>query len=88
MNGLKKLNKDSSTESTTRLKHTITSVNGISETKDIREFVDKYLLATDARALRKYMTSLTPDVDLRHYPEGVSEGVDLPIGIGFFWPDI
>jgi len=88
MKGLKKLNKDSSTETTTRLKHTLTSVNGLVEKKDIREFVDKYLLAADARALRKFMVTITPDVDLVFYPDGVSGGVDLPIGIGFFWPDV
>ena len=87
INGLKKMNKESSTEVTTRLKHTITSVNGLSETKDIREFVDKFLLASDARALRNYITSISPDVELKFYPTDVSEGVDLPIGIGFFWPD-
>ena len=88
MKGLKKLNKDSSTETTTRLKHTLTSINGLVEKKDIREFVDKYLLASDARALRKFMVSVSPDVDLVFYPDDVSEGVDLPIGIGFFWPDV
>ena len=87
MKGLKKLNKDSSTETTTRLKHTLTSINGLVEKKDIREFVDKYLLASDARALRKFMVSVSPDVDLIFYPDDVSGGVDLPIGIGFFWPD-
>lgn len=88
MEGLKKLNKDSSTAVTTRLKYTITSVNGKTEKKDIREFVDKYLLAADARALRLHMLSVTPDVDMKFYPDDVSGGVDLPIGIGFFWPDI
>ena len=88
MKGLKKLNKDSSTETTTRLKHTITSINGLVEKKDIREFVDKYLLAADARALRKFMISVSPDVNLIFYPDDVSGGVDLPIGIGFFWPDV
>lgn len=85
--GLEKMNKESSTQVTTRLKHTITSINGISESKDIREFVDKFLLASDARALRNFITSISPDVELKFYPDGVSEGVDLPIGIGFFWPD-
>ena len=88
MKGLKKLNKDSSTETTTRLKHTLTSVNGLAEKKDIREFVDKYLLAADARALRKFMLLVSPDVNLVFYPDDVSGGVDLPIGIGFFWPDV
>ena len=85
---LKKLNKESSTEVTTRLKYAITSVNGLTESKDIREFVDKYLLASDARALRKQITKVSPDIDLVFYAEGVSGGVPLPIGVGFFWPDL
>ena len=88
MKGLKKLNKDSSTAVTTRLKHTLTSVNDLTEKKDIRQFVEKYLLAADARALRLHMISVTPDVNMKFYPDGVSGGVDLPIGIGFFWPDV
>jgi len=86
--GLKKLNKDSSAEVTTRLKYAITSVNELTESKDIREFVDKYLLASDARALRKHISKVSPDIDLVFYAEGVSGGVPLPIGVGFFWPDL
>jgi len=85
--GLQKLNKDNITTSTTRLKHIITSVNGSTENKDIREFVDNYLLAKDARAIREEYKKVNPDVDLTVYPEGFEEGVDLPITVGFFWPD-
>lgn len=85
--GLKKLNKDNVTSSTSRLKHLITSVNGSTEQKDIREFVDNYLLAKDARALREEYTRINPDIDLTIYPEGIEEGVDLPITLNFFWPD-
>jgi hypothetical protein len=85
--GLKKLNKDNLTTSTSRLKHIITSVNGSTEQKDIREFVDNYLLAKDARALREEYTRVNPDVDLTVYPDGIEEGVDLPITLNFFWPD-
>lgn len=88
INGLKKINKESSTEVTTRLKHTITSVDGITEKKDIRDFVDNYLLAADARALRNEINNISPDVDMKFYPDGVEEGVDLPITIGFFWPEL
>ena len=88
INGLKKINKESSTEVTTRLKHTITSVDGITEKKDIRDFVDNYLLAADARALRNEINKISPDVDMKFYPDGVEEGVDLPITIGFFWPEL
>ena len=85
--GLKKLNKDSSTEVTTRLKYMLTSVNGLTEKKDVREFVDNYLLARDARELRKYYSTLSPDVELKFTPNDGEEEVDLPIGLTFFWPD-
>ena len=88
--GLKKIDKNSSAEITTRMKHIITSVNGLSEQKDIREFVDKYLLAKDARALREYYNDINPDMNLvfSYDNNGVEEDVDLPIGLNFFWPDI
>jgi len=85
--GLQKIDKDNITTSTTRLKHLITSINGLTEKKDIREFVDKYLLAKDARALRLEYNRVNPDVDLTVFPEGFEEGVDLPITLAFFWPD-
>lgn len=85
--GLKKIDKLASPEVTTRLKHMITSVNGLTEQKDIREFVDNYLLAKDARAFREEYAKIQPDMDLKVYLEGVEEDVDLPIGLNFFWPD-
>ncbi len=89
--GLKKLNKQSNTENTTRLKHTILSVDGDYDKKTIREFVDNTLLARDARELRKYITYIAPDIDLEvtlQLPDGTQqEGVSLPIGVSFFWPD-
>ena len=85
--GLKKLNKDSSPELTTRLKYIITSVNGEEGTKEIREFVDNYLLARDSRALREYISQVQPDVDLNYVLDG-GEEVKVPIGLNFFWPDL
>ena len=88
--GLKKINKDESRESTTRLKYTITSINGSREQKDIRGFVDQALLARDARVLREYINKINPDVELKFKytdTEGREEVVDLPIGLNFFWPD-
>ena len=88
--GLKKINKNNETQITTRLKHLITSVNGISDVKDIREFVDNFLLAKDARALREYYGEVSPDMDLKFVytdEDGGQEDVDLPITVNFFWPD-
>ena len=88
--GLKKINKEQSTESTTRLKHIITSINGSREQQDIRMFVDQGLLARDARVIREALTNTNPDVELKFTyvdPNGREEEVDLPIGLNFFWPD-
>lgn len=86
--GLKKINKNASPELSTRLKHMITSVDGNEESKEIRDFVDNRFLARDSRELRKYIAEIQPDVDLKFYPDnGPEEGVDIPIGINFFWPD-
>jgi hypothetical protein len=88
LDGLKKINKDSFPELTTRLKYIITSVEGNREKKDIRNFVDNYLLAQDSRALREYVREIQPDVDLTFFPDGSSDRVNIPIGVSFFWPDI
>jgi hypothetical protein len=88
LEGLKKINKDSSPELSTRLKYMITSVEGKRDKKDIREFVDNYLLAQDSRALREYVREIQPDVDLTFFPTGSEDRVNIPVGISFFWPDI
>jgi len=87
LDGLKKINKNEDPTLTTRLKHMILSVEGKTDKKDIREFVDKYLLARDARALREYIKSISPDVDLTFFPSGSETTKTIPIGVGFFWPD-
>ena len=83
----KKISKDSSPEVTTRLKHTIISIDGKEDKKSIREFVDNYLLARDARALRDYIKEIQPDVDLTFFPNGSETRVNIPIGLTFFWPN-
>ena len=91
LKGLKKINKRSSAEITTRLKHTILSIDGNYEKKDIREFVDNQLLARDARALRTYINEIQPDSDLtfeREASNGDFETLTIPITANFFWPDV
>jgi hypothetical protein len=88
--GLQKVNPNGAYDITTRLKYIITSINGDTELKSIREFVDTYLLAPDARSLREYYAKIQPDVDLRFMPNDDSytgEGITVPISINFFWPD-
>ncbi len=88
--GLQKVNPNGSFDVTTRMKYIITSINGSREQKDIREFVDKMLLAPDARALREYYAKIQPDIELKYYPEDenyTGEGINIPVSINFFWPD-
>ena len=85
--GLKKINKNAP-ELTTKLKYTILSIGGSYELKDIRDFVDNYLLARDSRALREEIRNIQPDIDLTFFPEESNEEVSIPIGLNFFWPDL
>ena len=92
LKGLKKINKDSSPELSTRMKHLITSVEGDYEKQTIRQFVDLHLLARDSRALRAYINNIQPDINLDfnvEFEDGhIQEGVSVPINVNFFWPDV
>jgi hypothetical protein len=88
--GLQKINPNVSTDVTTRLKHIITSVEGKRDQKDVRDFVDNYLIAKDARSLREYYAKVSPDVNLTFMPSNedyAGEGINIPISVDFFWPD-
>lgn len=88
--GLQKIDANASYENTTRLKHMITSINGKTDKVSINDFVDNYLLAPDSRAFKKYYNDISPDIDTTITIEKdgyVQEGVVIPIGINFFWPD-
>tara|TARA_R110000744_G_scaffold133394_1_gene241742 strand:+ start:116 stop:865 length:750 start_codon:yes stop_codon:yes gene_type:complete len=90
LKGLKKINKNSSPELTTRMKHQMVSVDNNRESKFIRDFIDNEFLARDARELRKYIRKIQPDVDLSHEYEdgnGNTITIDIPVGVRFFWPD-
>jgi len=86
LKGLRKIQKDNVPELTTRLKHIILSVNGETESKDVREFVDNYMLARDSRAFREHLKSIQPDVDMSVILDN-GEEVEVPLGLNFFWPD-
>ena len=91
LKGLKKINKQSSSELTTRLKHTLLSVNGDRDIKTIREFVDNRFLARDSKAFRNYLAEVMPDIDMQvdiDLEDGDTiEDVNIPLGVSFFWPD-
>jgi hypothetical protein len=88
--GLKKINKESSTGVTTRLKHQIVSIEGNTDKMAIKDFIDNYLLASDSRALRSYIKLVSPDVNLstKVNIDGVEEDIEVPITLNFFWPDL
>jgi len=88
--GIQKINKSSSPEISTRMKYLITSVEGDTSGKTIRDFVDNYLLARDAKALRDHIVKIQPDIELKatitnEYDE--LEEIDVPISLNFFFPD-
>lgn len=77
---------------TSKLKHSIVAVNGDTSLKNIRTFVDEYLLSSDSRALREYMREVSPGLDMRFTFVGsdgyIEEGVEIPIGFSFFYPTL
>jgi hypothetical protein len=90
---LKKTNADIESDSTTRLRAMITSVNGDTSKGVIWQFVDN-LLVRDARFLREQYRTYIPDVNFNFTvdcdcttdsPE--KKVMRLPIGTNFFWPD-
>ena len=83
---LSKISKNTSAEVTTRLKHTIVSVDGTTERNEIVNFIENYLLAQDARALRNYIKDISPDINMS-FITNHGEEVMIPININFFWPD-
>ena len=75
---------------TTRLKYQIIAINGDSNAEKIRLFVDNMLLQ-DSRAFRKYVSEITPDLDMVfNYEDSkgdIVEGVSVPMNLNFLWPD-
>lgn len=75
---------------TTRLKNTIIAVDGNNDPTLINNYVDS-LNVRDSRSLRKYMEDNTPDIDMKQDFECAHCGhrgeVDVPISVGFFWPE-
>jgi len=79
-----------SNEITTRYRRIITEVNGTRDMGYISNFVTNQLLAADSKALRKYVSEITPDLDLTFDYEslitGETEALRIPFGVDFFYP--
>jgi hypothetical protein len=75
-----------------RLKYQITSVNGDRSQKTIRDFIDSgALLARDSNPLRKYMNSVTPDIEMTTtvtLKDGTTLDIDVPMTSEFFFPGL
>jgi hypothetical protein len=74
----------------TRLKHQIVAINGEYSVKAVRDFIDQgYLLAIDSVELRKYISSVTPDILMKSkitLSDGDVQDIDLPMTAEFFFP--
>ncbi len=79
-----------SNEITTRYRRIIVEVDGNRDLGTINNFVTNRLLAGDSKALRKYISEITPDLDLTFDYEspytGEKEALRIPFGVDFFYP--
>ena len=85
---LKKINKDVSSDITTRLRYMIKSVDGNSDMGAFTKFVNN-MIARDSRAFRDYAKKITPDVNMKFeytHRNGEVEEAPISMGVGFFWP--
>jgi hypothetical protein len=86
----KKLGGDVDNIVTSRLLHSIISIDGIDDKNKISLFV-RNMPARDSRSLRKFMDDNEPGVEMKSWMTCGScyeqSEVSLPIGASFFWPD-
>jgi hypothetical protein len=78
-----------SNEITTRYRKIIIEIDGNRDFGYISNFVSNRLLAGDSKGLRKYIKSITPDLDLTYehiHSDGEMEALRIPFGINFFYP--
>ena len=74
-------------EITTRLRYTITEVDGDNKAETISVF-SQNMLARDSMALRNYIQEISPDIDLTSEIQigGEAVSVSIPLTVEFFWP--
>jgi len=91
LKSINKIKKNSSAEVTTRLKRLITSIDGKKDLAAVNKFVDNELLSKDSMALRGYIKTVAPELDLgfNFVCENCNheERMDVPMTVQFFWPE-
>jgi hypothetical protein len=79
-----------SNEITSRYRRIITEVDGNRDIGYISNYVSNRLLAGDSKSLRKEISKLSPDLDLKFDYEspftGEKEALRIPFGVDFFYP--
>jgi hypothetical protein len=90
LNRLQKGKDNVSSDISTRLRYMIQEVDGNSERGFVNKWVRNNLLARDSKALREYVKTISPDLDLTYEftsdITGETEALTIPFGAGFFYP--
>ena len=83
---IKKIGAEVTPELSTRLRHTITEVNGDTEKSTINEFVNN-MLSRDSLFFREELSRISPDIELIQEIEleGDTVYVGIPMTVTFFW---
>ena len=87
---LAKINNGVTYNLTTRMKHQIISVDGVTDRASINSFVDNELLSIDSIELRKRIEDISPDVDMSwSYTDNDGERREIlvPVTVQFLWPN-
>jgi hypothetical protein len=74
----------------TRFRYMIQEIDGNTDRVFINNFVKNNLLARDSKALREYIKTISPDMNFNYEftsdITGETEALDIPFGVGFFYP--
>lgn len=90
LNRLVKGDNNVSQDVSTRLRYMIQEVDGNTDRGFINNFVKNSLLARDSKSLRDYVKTISPDMNFKYEftsdITGETEALDIPFGVGFFYP--
>ena len=90
LEGMRKAGVQITQEVTTRMRRSITAVDGDTDAQGIKDFVES-MPAKDSMAFREHARKVNPDIDLTFDFEcancGHNERMEVPIDVNFFWPN-